>query len=41
MTKEERESIIEQLCLVTGYSRRVYEKLTDKQLEMELKTLYE
>lgn len=41
MTKEERESIIEQLSLVTGYSTEFYKKLTDEQLQRELEAIYD
>lgn len=40
MTKQERESIIEQLYLVTGYAREYYEKMTDEELKRELDKLY-
>jgi len=40
MTKEERESIIEQLALVNGHNRSVYESLTDEQVKEELKRIY-
>ena len=41
MTEGERESIIQQLSLVTDYTRKVYENLTDNQLKIELEQLYE
>lgn len=36
MTNEERLSIIEQLALITGYNRSVFEKMSDKKLMQEL-----
>mgnify|MGYP001270253229 len=40
MTKQERESIIEQLYLVTGYAREYYEKMTNEELLQEMKRQY-
>lgn len=36
MDKQERLSIIEQLALITGYNRSVFEKMSDKKLMQEL-----
>ncbi len=41
MTKSERESIIAQLVLMTGYNRSVFDKLTDEQLKSELEGYYD
>ena len=32
----ERQSIIEQLVLITGYNRSVYQHYTEKELKLEL-----
>jgi hypothetical protein len=40
MPKEERESIIEQLALVEGVNRSVFEKYTDEQLMKKMSSLY-
>lgn len=40
MTKQERESIIEQLNLVTGYAREYFEKMTNEELLQEMKRQY-
>ncbi len=40
MTQDERNSIIEQLSLITGYNTTVFEKLDDTQLEKELAEHY-
>jgi hypothetical protein len=40
MTKDERESIIDQLALVEGVNRSVFEKYTDEQLLKEMKSVY-
>jgi hypothetical protein len=40
MTKEERESIIDQLALVEGVNRSVFEKYTDEQLVKEMRSVY-
>lgn len=40
MTNDERESIIEQLALVEGVNRSVFEKYTDEQLMDEMRKLY-
>ena len=36
----DRESLIEQLALVTGYNKSAYEKMTDEELKQEMKRLY-
>jgi hypothetical protein len=36
----DRESIIEQLVLITGYNRSVFEKITDEALSKELEKHY-
>ena len=36
----DRESLIEQLALVTGYNKSAYEKMTDEELKKEMKRLY-
>lgn len=41
MDIKEKESIIEQLALISGYNRSVFEKLTDEQLKKELEQYYE
>ena len=41
MTKTERESIIGQLALITGYHTQYYESFTDEELQRELETIYE
>ncbi|WP_286191236.1 hypothetical protein [Virgibacillus salexigens] len=40
MDTKERLSIIEQLALITGYNRSVFEKQTDDQLVRELEERY-
>ncbi|CDQ39528.1 hypothetical protein [Virgibacillus salexigens] len=40
MDTKERLSIIEQLALITGYNRSVFEKQTDGQLVRELEKRY-
>jgi hypothetical protein len=40
MTNEERESIIDQLALVEGVNRSVFEKYTDEQLVKEMRSVY-
>lgn len=37
----DRESIIEQLVLITGYNRSTFDKLTDEALLLELADHYE
>jgi hypothetical protein len=36
----DREAIIEQLALTTGYNVSAYEKMTDEELKQEMKRLY-
>ena len=36
MTKSDREAIIQQLVLMTGYAESYYEKLSDERLEEKL-----
>lgn len=38
---KERESVIQELALVTGYNTSVFEKLTDEELEKEMKRVYD